>query len=226
MDNPLWVFVVSLSALLLADMTGAYFSEKRPQLSEGEKNVLGVILTGVLTLYAVIIGFSFSMATARYDQRKNYEEAEANAIGTEYLRLGLLAPADARRARSLLKSYLDNRILFYTTRDQRQLDHIDSATDAIAGRALVDRPEAQRGATHPSRSDDRHRYERRTQLAELHAGRVVESHPGRSLGPDRCHQSVLLRAVRLLRDTRKRQGVVRVAPDNSRDHVLSPCRPR
>lgn len=144
MDDPLWVFIASLIALLLADMTGAYFSDKRPQLSETERNVLGVILTGVLTLYAVIIGFSFSMATARYDQRKNYEEAEANAIGTEYLRLGLLAPADAMRARSLMKSYLDNRILFYTTRDQHQLDHIDSATAQLQSElwSIVEGPSA------------------------------------------------------------------------------------
>jgi hypothetical protein len=144
MDDPIWVFIVSLIALLLADMTGAYFSEKRPELSETEKNVLGVILTGVLTLYAVIIGFSFSMATARYDQRKNYEEAEANAIGTEYLRLGLLAPADAKRARSMMKSYLDNRILFYTTRDERRLDHIDSATAQLQSElwSIVEGPSA------------------------------------------------------------------------------------
>ena len=40
-----------------------------------------------LTLPGLIIGFTFSMAIDRYDQRKNYEEAEANAIGTEYLRI-------------------------------------------------------------------------------------------------------------------------------------------
>lgn len=128
MDSPLWVFVASLAALLLADMTGAFLSEKRAKLTETERNVLGVILTGVLTLYAVIIGFSFSMATARYDQRKLYEEAEANAIGTEYLRLGLLPAADATRARSLLKGYLEDRILFYTTRDPRALAVVDSST--------------------------------------------------------------------------------------------------
>jgi hypothetical protein len=43
-----------------------------------------------LTLLALIIGFSFSMAVSRYDQRKSYEEAEANAIGTEYARADLL----------------------------------------------------------------------------------------------------------------------------------------
>ena len=128
MDNPLVILVLSFAALFLAAETGSYLSEKRPKLTDTESNVLGVVLTGVLTLYAVVIGFSFSMATGRYDQRKNYEEAEANAIGTEYLRLGLLPPSEIARARSLLKRYLDQRILFYTTADSRRLRSIDSVT--------------------------------------------------------------------------------------------------
>ena len=53
------------------------------------------VLAATLTLLGLIIGFSFSMAISRYDQRKNYEEAEANAIGTEYVRADLLPAADA-----------------------------------------------------------------------------------------------------------------------------------
>jgi hypothetical protein len=36
------------------------------------------------TLLALVIGFTFSMAVTRYDQRKTLEETEANATGTEY----------------------------------------------------------------------------------------------------------------------------------------------
>ena len=54
------------------------------------------------------------MAISRYEQRKNYEEAEANAIGTEYVRADLLPAADAQRVRTLLANYTDQRILFYT----------------------------------------------------------------------------------------------------------------
>ena len=71
------------------------------------------------------------MAVTRYDQRKNLEEAEANAIGTEYVRVDFLPTADAARARSLLRSYLDQRILFYKTRDDRQLQQIDASTTQL-----------------------------------------------------------------------------------------------
>ena len=62
-------------------------------------------MTATLTLLGLIIGFSFSMAISRYDQRKVYEEAEANAIGTEYVRADLLPAGDAARVRALLRDY-------------------------------------------------------------------------------------------------------------------------
>jgi hypothetical protein len=63
-----------------------------------------------LTILGLIIGFTFSMAVSRYDQRKHYEELEASAIGTEHLRADLLPAAEASQVRTLLKSYLDERI--------------------------------------------------------------------------------------------------------------------
>jgi hypothetical protein len=74
------------------------------------------------------IGFSFSMAITRYDQRKNLEETEANAIGTEYVRADLLPGTDAPRVHAPLRNYLEQRVLFYKTRDDRQLGQIDAAT--------------------------------------------------------------------------------------------------
>jgi hypothetical protein len=68
------------------------------------------------------------MAISRYDQRKTLEEAEANAIGTEYVRADFLPAPDAAKVHALLRGYLDQRVLFYKTRDDRQLVQIDAAT--------------------------------------------------------------------------------------------------
>ena len=84
-----------------------------------------------LTLLGLIIGFSFSMSTGRYDERRNNEEAEANAIGTEFVRAGVLPAADAARVRALLKKYTGLRISFYETRDSSQLQQIDTATGQL-----------------------------------------------------------------------------------------------
>ncbi len=107
----------SLAALLVlwaAARTGASWRRRRV-LKEEERDDFGTVQGAALTLLGLIIGFSFSMAVSRYDLRKNYEEAEANAIGTEYVRAGLLPSSDATKVRAQLKKYLDLRIRFYRT---------------------------------------------------------------------------------------------------------------
>ncbi len=126
-DSPLYVFLLSFFALWLAARIGASFATAM-QLAADAREDFGVVLAATLTLLGLIIGFSFSMAINRYDQRKNYEEAEANAIGTEYLRAGLLPAADAAKVRALLRNYLDQRVLFYATRDEQQLREINART--------------------------------------------------------------------------------------------------
>jgi amino acid transporter len=127
-EFPLFVVVLTFFALLLSARIGVFFRKKRQHPKEDEYHDLDLIVTAVLTLLALIIGFSFSMAISRYDQRKNYEEAEANAIGTEYVRADLLPAADASRVRVLLTDYLDQRVLFYQTRDERELQQINART--------------------------------------------------------------------------------------------------
>jgi hypothetical protein len=125
---PFLVLALSFAVLWLSARTGAYFRKRRRGMDEDEWHDLGVIEAATLTLLGLIIGFSFSMALSRYDQRKHLEEEEANAIGTEYVRADLLPAADAERVRALLKNYLEQRILFYETRDVGQLEQINAVT--------------------------------------------------------------------------------------------------
>jgi hypothetical protein len=82
----------------------------------------------MFTLLGLMVGFAISMAVSRYDLRKSYEEAEANAIGTEYLRLDLMPPATTTAARALLRTYVDERIAFYRDRDPNREEKTDAAT--------------------------------------------------------------------------------------------------
>jgi hypothetical protein len=120
-DYPAAVFVVAFLVLWLAAWFGASVLRKRRSLTGEVRDDFGVIVAATLTLLGLIIGFSFSMATGRYDQRKNLEEEEANAIGTEYLRAELLPAVDAAKVKALLVDYTGQRILFYTTRDSEVL---------------------------------------------------------------------------------------------------------
>jgi hypothetical protein len=128
LNNPFVVFVAAFFLLWLAAWIGAQRGQRRRDFTEAVRTDFGVILAATLTLLGLIIGFSFSMATARYDLRKSYEEAEANAIGTEYVRADLLPAAEGAQVRSLLKQYTDLRIRFYKTQDAGDLRQINSDT--------------------------------------------------------------------------------------------------
>jgi len=128
---PLLVLALGLAILWVAAKVGASFRKRRKNPEETEREDFGVVVAATMTLLALIIGFSFSMASSRYDQRKNLEESEANAIGTEYVRADFLAPADATRVRMLLKGYLEQRILFYQNRDDRKLQVIAASSDQL-----------------------------------------------------------------------------------------------
>jgi hypothetical protein len=120
-DFPFLIFVVSLAALWLSAQIGLFSRRILQPPAEAEQKDFEVVLAGILTMLGLIIGFGFSMAVNRYDQRQNYEATEANAISTEYLRADLFPAPEANRVRHLLKEYLKQRVVFYETRDKSQL---------------------------------------------------------------------------------------------------------
>lgn len=123
LNYPIPFFVVSLFVLWLAARLGAEWGGRAPLRDEEHEDFV-FVQAAALTLLGLIIGFTFSMAVGRYDQRKNYEEAEANAIGTEYVRAGLLPASDVVRVRGMLAKYTDLRIAFYRTRNSQELRQI------------------------------------------------------------------------------------------------------
>jgi hypothetical protein len=127
-DRPLVMLVVSFVGLVLAALLGVVAQRVWSPIRPDDETELNIVQTAALTLLGLIVGFSFSMAVTRYDQRKNLEEAEANAIGTEYVRADLMPESAAAATRGLLKRYLNQRILFYTTEDQSKLERIEAET--------------------------------------------------------------------------------------------------
>jgi hypothetical protein len=126
LDSPFVVLAVALVAQWLAAYVGDVARKSMRPLKEEERADVDLVRTAALTLLGLVIGFSFAMAVSRYDQRKTFEEAEANAIGTEYVRADLLPAADAAKVRELLRRYLDQRVAFYLVRDRDQLAQINA----------------------------------------------------------------------------------------------------
>jgi hypothetical protein len=128
LDRPLILFAITFLLLWFSARLGRALRAGRPDLPENIRSDYGTIVGATLTLLGLLIGFTFSMATSRYDARKNLEEEEANAIGTEYLRLSFLPDADAASLRQMLTLYTDLRIRNYTSRDPVELARINTDT--------------------------------------------------------------------------------------------------
>jgi hypothetical protein len=73
-DYPLLVFVISFFFLSHSVPIGANLLRKSRRPDESVHEDFGIILGATLTLLALIVGFSVSMAISRHDQRKNFYE--------------------------------------------------------------------------------------------------------------------------------------------------------
>jgi hypothetical protein len=111
---PLWVIgLLLLSALTVAVALG-YAGQSRLQRRAGagiEPPSGGAhLLSAVLGLLALLLGFSFSMAMDRYETRRQLVIQEANALGTTWLRVQLLDEPDRAAMSGLLRRYVDARL--------------------------------------------------------------------------------------------------------------------
>jgi len=109
---PLWLlFPVTIGIALLAVEAGHRLAAYRLRRSAEEKDSpVGGMVGATLGLLAFILAFTFGLAGARYEARRQIVLSEANAIGTTYLRAGMLAEPMRTDARNLLREYVDVRI--------------------------------------------------------------------------------------------------------------------
>lgn len=146
-DYPAVMFVTLLVIFIGAVALGAYVLKRFVTLPDAEREDFNLVQTSTLTLLALLIGFSLSMAVNRYDQRKTLEEQEANAIGTEYARADLLDQRFGGPMKAALVRYAQLRLADYQTRDRDQLAHLTEQTASLqadlwnlASAAAKDRP--------------------------------------------------------------------------------------
>lgn len=69
LDSPFIIFALAIIAQCLAVYASRRLCDSRP-LKDYERKDFDIVQAATLTLLALIIGFSFSMAVTRYDQRK------------------------------------------------------------------------------------------------------------------------------------------------------------
>ena len=98
-----------------------------PDSLRSQVSGIGAAMLGIL---GVLLGFTLSMAIARWDVRRDVIVEESNAIGTLWLRAGLLEDPLRDELRSALQEYTDTRIALGGSRGD--LDALRAAQSAGA----------------------------------------------------------------------------------------------
>ena len=102
----------ALLALMLASMSAGFRlgRDREAYSPEPVRTQVNTVLASMLGLLALMLGFSFSLALQRFEDRSQAVVSEANAIGTAYLRAGLLPAGIREEMQAQLREYVDVRI--------------------------------------------------------------------------------------------------------------------
>jgi hypothetical protein len=101
---------MAILLLVLLSVEGGYrLGTYRRSRSEEKEAPVGAMVGATLGLLAFMLAFTFGLAATRFDTRRQVLLDEANAIGTTYLRAGML-PERREAIRTLLRDYVDTRL--------------------------------------------------------------------------------------------------------------------
>jgi hypothetical protein len=142
----------------------------------------GAIDAAVFALFGLLVAFTFSGAASRFEIRRQLIVEEANAIGTAWLRLDLLAPGDRTALRDAFRRYLDRRLEVYA-----RLPDLAAAYEALAESAKLQqeiwqsavaasaRPEGQRATVVllPALNEMIDVTTKRTTAGQLHPPKII-----------------------------------------------------
>ena len=93
---------------------------------------IGTIQASILGLLALMLGFTFGAASARYDARISLVVSEANALGTTFLRAQALPEPYRIRTSLMLHKYVDLRLEMISSYDNSEkLAHVKNETERL-----------------------------------------------------------------------------------------------
>lgn len=117
MDHPLdglplaACYIIYVATFFLSLELGYRLGKYNSQhVDPAKKTKSSGMLSAILALLAFMLAFTFGSATSRFDARKQMVLAEANAIGTAYLRTDLLPGSYQDQAGNLLKTYAEVKL--------------------------------------------------------------------------------------------------------------------
>jgi hypothetical protein len=167
---PPWgLVIVGVLVLALATQLGRLFGRRRPEAEVAvEGSHATTITAALLALLALLLAFAFSGVESRYAERKRLVIDDANAIGTTFLRAGMLDVDQRDSIRARLREYVDLRT---TSRAPGEIARALTRSEEIH-RALWHQAE-EAGARHPRSQAVALFVSSLNELIDLHQKRVT-----------------------------------------------------
>jgi hypothetical protein len=116
-----------LSIMLLIEVGRKIGLKRIAEETERARAGLGTMESAIYGLLALMIAFTFSGAASRFDTRRGLTVQEANAIGTAYLLLDLLPPAEQPPLREQFRRYTEARLAVYQALPDLEASNVESA---------------------------------------------------------------------------------------------------
>lgn len=109
MRSPLFVLCAVSVGLFAAAAIGFAVGLKSRDRTE-DKSEIGTIQASILGMLGLLLGFTFAIASSRYDSRRVLAIDEANALGTTFMRAQTLPEPHRRILSDSLRRYVDLRV--------------------------------------------------------------------------------------------------------------------
>ncbi|MEZ5900486.1 MAG: hypothetical protein R3D51_13460 [Hyphomicrobiaceae bacterium] len=123
------LFIAQIVAHLLGYILGRREREVR---GTGDAEGVGLIVGGILGLLAFVLALTLSFANTRFAERRQATLAEANAIGTAWLRAQAIDDPRGQEIAKLLEDYIAVRKQFLQApRVSAELEDINARTSAL-----------------------------------------------------------------------------------------------
>lgn len=113
----LWMVGIALFTLLYGALEVG-FRTSRSRRSEAEAQGSDFLASATLGLLALLLGFTFSLALSRHEERRALVIGEANAIGTSWLRIQAIDAADRERLKAPFVRYAATRLAWSRNSDE------------------------------------------------------------------------------------------------------------
>ena len=124
----LLLFLLQLGAHEIGYRLGRMLAARR----EAPADSIGVIVGGMLALLAFVLALTLSFANNSFSERRAGTLAEANAIGTAWLRAQAIGQPRGNEIARLLEEYTHLRIAFIRAEDNpAELDNLNRRTNAL-----------------------------------------------------------------------------------------------